>query len=158
MKPQNSSISSSLGFELSTDEHDCTVMFLSGDWVQGQSHSSFTELKDKLNNIAPQKLVVDGGALTKWDSILLAFIGIWSRPALVRHPYAHKTTLEVMKGLSFPGIQQAVGARVTHHFPFQDFVDIREGIHQKLVITQESFGIEITSVLVENSGELNSFG
>lgn len=74
MKAQNSSISSSPGFEISTDDYDNTVLLLTGEWVQGHSHSSFSELQKRLINIAPQKVVVDGSAVTKWDSILLAFL------------------------------------------------------------------------------------
>lgn len=74
MKAQNSSISSSPGFEISTDDDNNTVLILTGEWVQGQSHSSFSELQNSLIDIAPQKVVVDGSALTKWDSILLAFL------------------------------------------------------------------------------------
>lgn len=74
MKSQKSSVSSSPRFDLTTDGQDHTVLLLSGDWVQGQSHSSFSELQNKLDTIAPRKLVVDGSALTQWDSILLAFL------------------------------------------------------------------------------------
>ena len=62
------------GFELLTEDRDSAVLMLTGDWVQGQTHRDFQVLKDDLLGITAPQLVVDGSQVTRWDSVLMAFL------------------------------------------------------------------------------------
>lgn len=62
------------GFELLTEDRDSAVLMLAGDWVQGQTHRDFQVLKDDLLGITAAQLVVDGSQVTRWDSVLMAFL------------------------------------------------------------------------------------
>jgi len=61
-------------FQLLAQEHDNYSLTLSGDWVQGQQHPSFSDLEGQLLQYHPCSLTVDGGGLSNWDSVLMAFL------------------------------------------------------------------------------------
>ncbi len=62
------------GFELTVQDRQTAVLTISGDWVQGNTHSDFQTFKDDLCCIHADKLVVDGAELGRWDSVLMAFL------------------------------------------------------------------------------------
>lgn len=62
------------GFELTVQDRQTAVLTISGDWIQGNTHSDFQTFKDDLCCIHADKLVVDGAELGRWDSVLMAFL------------------------------------------------------------------------------------
>lgn len=47
---------------------------LSGDWSQGQHPENFADLQSELRIQHPRRLVIDGSALGRWDSILMSYL------------------------------------------------------------------------------------
>ena len=62
------------GYELLTENSDEAVLCLVGDWTQGQQHRDFAALQEELSFLNVPALVVDGGSLGAWDSLLPAFL------------------------------------------------------------------------------------
>ena len=62
------------GFQLLRKDREESHLLLTGDWVQGQSHGNFAEIRAELMHGAADRLVADGSALGEWDSVLMAFL------------------------------------------------------------------------------------
>jgi phospholipid/cholesterol/gamma-HCH transport system permease protein len=62
------------GFQLLRNDRDESHLVLTGDWVQGQSHGNFAEIRTDLMHGAANRLIADGSALGDWDSVLMAFL------------------------------------------------------------------------------------
>ena len=62
------------GFQLLRNDRDESRLVLTGDWVQGQSHGNFAEIRKELMHGSASRLVADGSALGDWDSVLMAFL------------------------------------------------------------------------------------
>ncbi len=63
------------GFELVTDNRDCVVLRLTGDWLQDAAQRpDFADVERELHGLSMQALVADAGELGEWDSILAAFL------------------------------------------------------------------------------------
>jgi len=65
-----------------SNDHDA-VLELSGAWIQGAKRLDFSVLSRELQASPLSHLLVDGSALEKWDSTLMAF-------ALQCHDYCHE--------------------------------------------------------------------
>ena len=62
------------GFQLLRNDRDESRLVLTGDWVQGQSHGNFAEIRTELMHGSANRLIADGSALGDWDSVLMAFL------------------------------------------------------------------------------------
>ncbi|MBN7798454.1 ABC transporter permease [Parahaliea mediterranea] len=61
-------------YQLSDGPGQSATLSLSGDWAQGQEPVDFRDLRPELVALAPRQLLVDGDALGRWDSLLMAFL------------------------------------------------------------------------------------
>ncbi len=61
-------------FQLLSDTSEQATLALCGDWVQGQAHSDFSDLRSALAAGGVRHLVVDTRELGEWDSVLMAFL------------------------------------------------------------------------------------
>lgn len=62
------------GLQLLADNNGQTTLVFSGDWTQGLAHPEFNEFRDALGGPEITSVVADGGALSNWDSIFMAFL------------------------------------------------------------------------------------
>jgi len=53
---------------------DTAILAVTGNWVQGQVSTTFSQFRSELLSSSPSQLTVDGSQLNEWDSVLMAFL------------------------------------------------------------------------------------
>jgi phospholipid/cholesterol/gamma-HCH transport system permease protein len=61
-------------YELLDEDQGNSSLLLSGEWVQGQKLPGFSTVQPQLAGTQPARLITDGAALGRWDSLLMAFL------------------------------------------------------------------------------------
>ena len=128
------------GVELLRDNGTNVTLTLSGSWAEGRAPTDFADLREELMHYSPARLVVDGAALDRWDSILMAFL-------LQCFNYSRKEGIEFTTRNMPPAVDKllAVATAVeTHELASEPSPPLFAGLHPVRLIGDLGAGLKVS--------------